>query len=162
MIVSVRTLSSFLILLCSSSAAFGACKGLFDPACDVGKAIGKATQDSGKALEKGANDAGKTSEKAVHDTGKAIEKGAHDVGYTGKQGATGSKAVVATSGGAAPLLPVRAYLRADQIPPLGAGAYGLVVLHSKPTTATSPASSTGSCTSSTERVHAAQRPLHSC
>jgi hypothetical protein len=38
-------------------------------------------------------------------------------------------------GGARPLQPVRAYLRASQIPPAGAGAYGLVVFHSRPTPA---------------------------
>ena len=35
----------------------------------------------------------------------------------------------------APLQPVRAYLRAKDIPPVGAGAYGLVVFHSKATPA---------------------------
>lgn len=34
-----------------------------------------------------------------------------------------------------PLQPVRAYLRAQEIPPSDAGAYGLLVLHSKPTAA---------------------------
>jgi hypothetical protein len=34
-----------------------------------------------------------------------------------------------------PLQPVRAYLRAKDIPPVGAGAYGLVVFHSKATPA---------------------------
>jgi hypothetical protein len=37
--------------------------------------------------------------------------------------------------GAAPLQPVRAYLRAKDIPPAGAGAYGLVVFQSRPTPA---------------------------
>jgi hypothetical protein len=41
----------------------------------------------------------------------------------------------ASSSGAAPLQPVRAYLRARDIPPSGAGAYGLVVLQSRPTPA---------------------------
>jgi hypothetical protein len=38
-------------------------------------------------------------------------------------------------GGATPLQPVRAYLRARDIPPSGSGAYGLVVLNSRPTPA---------------------------
>jgi hypothetical protein len=38
-------------------------------------------------------------------------------------------------GEARPLQPVRAYLRAKDIPPIGAGAYGLVVFHSKATPA---------------------------
>jgi hypothetical protein len=37
--------------------------------------------------------------------------------------------------GSSPLHPVRAYLRATEIPPVGAGAYGLVVFHSKATSA---------------------------
>ena len=37
--------------------------------------------------------------------------------------------------GAEPLQPVRAWLRAQDIPPIGAGAYGLIVFHSKPTPA---------------------------
>jgi hypothetical protein len=41
----------------------------------------------------------------------------------------------APGGSARPLQPVRAYLRASQIPPEGAGAYGLVVFHSRPTPA---------------------------
>ena len=34
------------------------------------------------------------------------------------------------------LTPVRAYLRADQIPPPGVGAYGILALHGRPTAAT--------------------------
>jgi hypothetical protein len=135
MIISARLASSFLILLCSSSGTFAACNRLFDPACDAAKAIGRASKETGKIIEKGVNDTGRTTEKAVHDTGKSIEKGAHDVGYSGTKSATESKAVVAVRAGVKPLLPVRAYLRADQIPPSGAGAYGLVVLHSRPTAA---------------------------
>jgi hypothetical protein len=41
----------------------------------------------------------------------------------------------APGGGARPLQPVRAYLRSRDIPPAGAGAYGLVVFHARPTPA---------------------------
>lgn len=40
-----------------------------------------------------------------------------------------------SAGESTPLQPVRAYLRARDIPPSGSGAYGLVVLNSKPTPA---------------------------
>jgi hypothetical protein len=64
----------------------------------------------------------------------------------GGHGGTGSSIPAAHSGKApataagsaretAPLQPVRAYLRARDIPPSGAGAYGLVVLNSRPTPA---------------------------
>ena len=59
------------------------------------------------------------------DLGKTIEKGAQD---TGKEINSGEQ-------NNAPLTPVREYLRAKDIPPPGAGAYGLVVFHSKPTSA---------------------------
>lgn len=41
----------------------------------------------------------------------------------------------AAGAGARPLQPVRAYLRANDIPPAGVGAYGLIVFQSKPTSA---------------------------
>jgi hypothetical protein len=78
--------------------------------------------DLGKTIEKGA---GKTIEKGAQDTGKTIERGAQD---TGKEINSGEQ-------NNAPLTPVREYLRAKDIPPPGAGAYGLVVFHSKPTPA---------------------------
>jgi hypothetical protein len=64
----------------------------------------------------------------------------------GGTGGTGSSIPAAHSGKApataagsaretAPLQPVRAYLRARDIPPSGAGAYGLVVLNARPTPA---------------------------
>ncbi len=56
--------------------------------------------------------------------------------YSGSGASTGAPASSAKgSPGAAPLQPVRAYLRARDIPPVGAGAYGLVVFHSRPTPA---------------------------
>jgi hypothetical protein len=96
-----------------SFTRFPCCGGFFDIACDIGKTI-----------EKGANDTGKTIEKAAHDTGHATEKAAHDVGKAVEK-ATGTK----------PLEPLREWLAAKDIPPVGAGAYGLVVFHSKPTAA---------------------------
>lgn len=82
---------------------------------DIGKAIEKAAHDNSYAIDKAAHDTGHTLEKAAHDTGNALEKAARD---TGK-----------------PLEPVRAYLSAKDIPPAGAGAYGLVVLQARPTPA---------------------------
>ena len=65
--------------------------------------------------EKGAHDTGNAIEKGAHDTGKAIEKAAHDTG--------------------AALTPERKYLTLKKHPPDGAGAYGIVVFHSRPTSA---------------------------
>ena len=98
------------------SSETNACGGWADLACNIGKAIEKATQATGRAVEKSAHDTGHAIEKAAHDTGNAIEK---------SQSPDWAK----------PLQPVRAWLAAKDIPPVGAGAYGLVVFHSKPTTA---------------------------
>jgi|GEM_PF-2504093 len=67
----------------------------------------------GRSLDKGAHDAGHAIEKGAQDTGKAVEKAA----------------------GEGILRPVRQFLRADQIPPEGVGAYGIVALKSRPTSA---------------------------
>jgi hypothetical protein len=64
---------------------------------------------------------GHTIEKSTNDVGKALEKGVHDAGEIIDKGA--------------PLTPVREYLRAKDIPPPEAGAYGIVVFQSKPTAA---------------------------
>jgi hypothetical protein len=69
----------------------------------------------GHAIEKGVHDAGHAAEKAVEDAGHAVGDAA---GLT-----------------AADLTPVREYLRAKDIPPPEAGAYGLIVLQSLPTSA---------------------------
>jgi hypothetical protein len=65
---------------------------------------------------------GRTIGKAVQDAGKTVEKAAHDVGNTvGKE---------------ISLTPVREYLRAKDIPPPEAGAYGIIVFQAKATPAT--------------------------
>ena len=124
-------------LFCSvflSSGATLACEGIWDIKCNLGITketkrygheaprpsipdIGKAVQDAGKSAEKATLDIGKSVAKAGQGTGKAIEK-------------AGSSAK--------PLQPVRAYLSAKEIPPAGAGAYGLVVLQAKPTPTSRP------------------------
>ena len=59
-------------------------------------------------------------------------------GGVGGRGGTGGDGM--TTGGAEPddssLFPVREYLKADQIPPAEAGAYGILVFQAKPTNAT--------------------------
>jgi hypothetical protein len=131
--ILLRVSLTVLGLVALAPMAKAACGGPFDPACntghaiedvvkDVGKVIEKSTHDNGHAIEKGANDAAKASEKGVVDTGHAIEKATHDTGKA--------------SDGVKPLQPLRAWLAAKDIPP-DAGAYGLVVFHSRPTSAAS-------------------------
>jgi hypothetical protein len=103
---------------------------------DLGKTIEKGAQDTGKTIEKGAQDTGKTIERGAQDTGKTIERGAQDTGKTIERGAQDTgKEMNSGEQNNAPLTPVREYLRAKDIPPPGAGAYGLVVFHSKATSA---------------------------
>lgn len=97
-----------IITILSWSGSAYACGGIWDIVCNLGLTVGRA-------VEKGAHDTGHAVEKGTHDTGNAIEKGTHDTG--------------------AALTPVRKYLRAQDIPPAGAGAYGIVVFHSRPTDA---------------------------
>jgi hypothetical protein len=71
--------------------------------------------------------------------------GGTGTGSPGKGGTAGSNTIepsgrspgiaAGSASGATPLQPVRAYLRARDIPPSAAGAYGLVVLQSRPTAA---------------------------
>jgi hypothetical protein len=88
-----------------------------------GKAIEKGAQDTGKVvIERGGLDTGKAIEKGAQDTGKVvIERGGLDTGKAIEKGAS--------------LTPVREYLRAKDIPPPEAGAYGIVIFHSRPTPA---------------------------
>jgi hypothetical protein len=89
----------------------------------------------------GGGNLGKTIEKSAHDSGNAIEKTGHYIGKTGTRGNSGpggagfESAPIGGSSNATPLTPVREYLRAADIPPRDAGAYGLVVFQSKPTDA---------------------------
>jgi hypothetical protein len=106
-----------------------ACNPRLDPLCDdksdEGIRIEKGARDRGKAIEKGAaDDTGDAFEKAS-DTGNARKKAARRVGTSGGQPASEGEA----------LTPVRQYLRAKDIPPPDAGAYGIVVFQSKPTAA---------------------------
>jgi len=127
---SARFAFSFVILFGLASSAHAAC-GILDPNCTAGDVIKKATEDAAKAAEKASQDAGHAVEKGVHDTGHEVGKAVQDccVGVGGVGG------VVGQAESSKPLHPVRAYLTAKQIPPV-AGAYGLVVFHSRPTSAT--------------------------
>jgi hypothetical protein len=118
----------FLILFVLSSGARAAC-GYLDPDCKAGEFIKKATEDARKASEKAVKDTGNVFEKPFGDSGKFIEYHVPNSGIT-----IGDTGVVA-SDPAKPLQPVRAFLRAKDIPPVGAGAYGVIVFHSKPTSA---------------------------
>lgn len=122
-----RFVSALPILLSLSCSAYAWCDPL-DRGCN-------ANEDAGHVHELG-NDTNKAVrdaiEKGARDAGDAVKKGARDAGFTRDKG------VVATGDGTRPLQPVRAYLRAKEIPPVGAGAYGLIVFHSKPTPANRP------------------------
>jgi hypothetical protein len=67
-------------------------------------------------------------EKAHEDLRKAIEKAAHDAGIAAENS-------VPKDDKPGPLVPVREYLKAEDIPPVDAGAYGLVVFRAKATAA---------------------------
>jgi hypothetical protein len=108
----IRFLFLFLALVCWPVTTF-ACGGIFDVFCNLGRA--KGVQDTGPIGE------------AARDSGHTIEKGAHDIGHAVQDAIAIDKA--------ASLTPVREYLRAGDIPPSDAGAYGLVVFQSKPTSA---------------------------
>jgi len=105
-----------ILLLFILSSESNACGGWTDLACNIGKVVEKAAQATGRTIEKSPRDIGKTVEKSAQDTGKLVEKSN-------------------SPNGAKPLQPVRAWLAAKDIPPAEAGAYGLVVFHSKPTAA---------------------------
>jgi len=126
---NMRIVLSLVAVLGFPSGAF-ACKGFFDPDCDLkhgglpytGKTIGKGAPDTG-ALDTiiRAPDTGELDtiiDGGAPDTGKTIEKGFPYTGYTTHN-----------------LTPVREYLRAKDIPPPEAGAYGVVVFQSKRTPA---------------------------
>jgi hypothetical protein len=119
---SARIASSFLVLFSLSCGAHAACYSALDPLCNERKASHKTgqaidiNQGTAKTVANPVRD--KAAGKTIQDTVKTYEKTA-----------------VAIADRARPLQPVRAYLRAKEIPPVGAGAYGLVVFHSKPTSA---------------------------
>ena len=113
MLSTVRFAFLFLVF-CLLSTSAHACGGwLDDIACNVGKAVGKIT---------GTADTGKFEKR---DVGTTIEEGTQDIGNTVEKSGPTAK----------PLRPVRAYLRAKEIPPAGAGAYGIVVFQSRSTPA---------------------------
>jgi hypothetical protein len=101
------------------SETFAACRRFFDPGCNIRRSVDKAARVVGKPIEK-----------AQHDTGHTIEKAAQDSGRVSEKSGQESSAALKNS-----LTPTREYLPARDIPPSGVGAYGLVALHAKPTTA---------------------------
>lgn len=122
--------------------AVRAAKAHQDAGHDAGHIIEKAGHDTGPAIENHAHDARPAVESAGHGTGPAIENSAEGGGGGGliphRSAIRPSSAATTTSesdSATTPLEPVRAYLRAKEIPPAGAGAYGLVVFHSKATSA---------------------------
>jgi hypothetical protein len=125
---------SLLILFSLSAGAQAACEDPKDPQC---RAIQRATEDARKAIQKAAKDAQAAIQKATEDARKAAESARREalesIERASRKGAYKNGGVVGTA--AKPLQPVRAYLRAHDIPPVDAGAYGIVVFHSKPTPA---------------------------
>ena len=84
-----------------------------------------------QAIEFGVGGAGNSIDPLTPDSGKIVQRTGKGVWRSiGRR--AGPKATASDGG---PLLPVRAYLRAKDIPPPGVGAYGLVVFHSRPTPA---------------------------
>jgi hypothetical protein len=129
-----RLVLSFLILSCFSSGTH-ACGGIFDLLCNL--RIGKQTSspspvDPGKTINIDVGKVGHAAESAAHDIGKTVEKAGRDTANTVVKAGIDGKT---TAPAAKPLEPVRAYLNAKDIPPVGAGAYGLVVLQARPTPA---------------------------
>lgn len=138
-----------------------ACRALEIKALEEAARAAKAHQDAGHevghevghAIERAGHEAVPTVESAPHNPGPAVERAGHDTGPAiegspeggGGGGPAPHRAAVRPSSAATtpsesdsattPLEPVRAYLRAREIPPAGAGAYGLVVFHSKATSA---------------------------
>lgn len=143
----VRFAFPILILLALSCNADAAC-GVLDPKCNAGKVIDKAAEEARfrseirareeEAREKAARKAGWITKKAIHGLGEAAVTPA-PYGKTAVKKASGFRKTTGDAGPTAdrtkPLQPVRAFLRAKDIPPAGAGAYGVVVFHSRPTSA---------------------------
>ncbi|WP_156164383.1 hypothetical protein [Bradyrhizobium sp. LTSP885] len=134
-----------------------ACRALEIKALEEAARAAKAHQDAGHEVghpvERAGHEAVPTVESAPHNPGPAVERAGHGTGPAiesspeggGGGGPTPHRAAIRPSSAATttsesdsattPLEPVRAYLRAREIPPAGAGAYGLVVFHSKATSA---------------------------
>jgi hypothetical protein len=144
---------SLLVLVISySGAAEAKCTSLLDPKCS--DASPPAADTAGPAptpadapqrsntetgadrqerrdVEFGVGGAGNSIDTLTPDSGKIIQRKGKGVWRSIGSGA-GAKAAASAGG---PLQPVRAYLRAKDIPPPGVGAYGLLVFHSRPTPA---------------------------
>lgn len=114
-----------------------ACGGFWDIACNLSKRFGDSSHEIGRNLDKATEDVGKAAAKAAHDVGNSVETEAHDTGKSLEKAAhdTGNAVEKAAHDKSAALTPSREYLRAQDIPPVGVGAYGVVVLHSRPTEA---------------------------
>jgi hypothetical protein len=153
---SPRVAFSLVVLaILYSGAAEAKCKSQLDPDCNdasppaadtAGPAPAPANAPQGsstdtgadrgdrRAIEFGGGGSGNATDTTTQTSGKVIQRTGKGVWRSiGKRGGVSAKAVASDNNG--PLQPVRAYLRARDIPPAGVGAYGLVVFHSRPTPA---------------------------
>src|SRR5215475_14156714 len=145
---SPRVAFSLLVLaILYSGAAEAKCTSPLDPKCNDASAPDTAgpaptpanapqrsnteTGAERRTIEFGAGGAGNSIDTLTPDSGKIIPRKGKGVWRSigRRAGAAGN----ASNG--VPLQPVRAFLRAKDIPPPGVGAYGLVVFHSRPTPA---------------------------
>jgi hypothetical protein len=119
---SVRFASTFLIFFSLSSGGHAAhmCTSAEDPLCN--------SKEENEELQKEREERHREATPAAVDSKPYRGQLRHRFDYS-------KSTHISPHDKAKPLQPVRAYLRADEIPPVGAGAYGLVVFHSKPTSA---------------------------
>lgn len=141
---SARFAFSLLIVFSLSSAAHAACDPRVDPDCRDEPSPRIETHrppaDSGRfeRYEAPSSRPGNWGRDAGGGSrGWAPPASANGAGHSRNGGERAAPRVDSSGpgGGARPLQPVRAYLRASEIPPAGAGAYGLVVFQSRPTSA---------------------------
>lgn len=136
-----RLLFALLIFSCLLHDARAAC----DPRDEACKAAERRAQDeANKTSQNHGREFRETTDKSPGSPAAvdpATEKNSsyktHSYHHKAARPATG-KVVEDASDADEPLQPVRAYLRARDIPPTGAGAYGIVVLQSRPTAASQP------------------------
>jgi hypothetical protein len=115
MTATARIAFYFLVWSSLSSGAH-ACGGFFDVTCNLGNIFSRPAPAPNTT----------PSSKAVNQTTSG--------GLSPSVSGTGGNVNIVIPG-ARPLHPVRAYLRAQEIPPAGAGAYGIVVFQARPTPA---------------------------
>jgi hypothetical protein len=146
MISSRFTYALLAVVVFHSGAADARCNPKVDPDCKTlqpssqGKGVKKKTAVGAEAVRDKGFLGGPNSE--FRNPGGLFGGGGWRVGPTRLNPGpiivdpgTGVGASVGAAENARPLQPVRSYLRAADIPPPGVGAYGLVVFHSKPTSA---------------------------